>query len=125
MLRQVFTNLLANARKFSRDAAEPAVRVGARREPGRIIFFVRDNGVGFDMKYAPKLFKVFQRLHNPEQFEGTGVGLAIVRRVVERHGGEAWAESAPGAGATFFFSLPVATPERAQIPAPEPMLLQP
>lgn len=125
MLRQVLTNLLANALKFSREAAAPEVLIGARREPGRVVFFVRDNGVGFDIRYASKLFKVFQRLHKPEQFEGTGVGLAIVQRVVQRHGGDVWAESSPGAGATFYFSLPAAAVERTQIPALEPLQLQP
>jgi PAS domain S-box-containing protein len=108
MLRQVLTNLVSNALKFSREAAAPTVEIGARRDPGQTVYFVRDNGVGFDMKYAPKLFKVFQRLHNTEQFEGTGVGLAIVQRIIQRHGGQIWAESQPGEGATFLFSLPPA-----------------
>jgi len=107
MLRQVFTNLIANALKFSRRAAAPRVEIGAWQEERRNVYFVRDNGVGFSMKYAGKLFKVFQRLHDPEQFEGTGVGLAIVQLVIQRHGGEVWAEAQPEAGATFFFSLPV------------------
>ncbi len=106
MLRQVLTNLVSNALKFSRQAPTPTVEIGARRDGGQTVYFVRDNGVGFDMKYAPKLFKVFQRLHNAEQFDGTGVGLAIVQRIIQRHGGQVWAESQPGAGAAFFFSLP-------------------
>jgi light-regulated signal transduction histidine kinase (bacteriophytochrome) len=108
MLRQVLTNLISNALKFSRQAAAPEVEIGARSEAGETIYFVRDNGVGFDMKYVSKLFKVFQRLHNVEQFDGTGVGLAIVQRIIHRHGGRVWAESRPGEGATFFFSLPLA-----------------
>jgi len=115
MLRQILTNLLTNALKFSRDSAAPVIEIGARRESERTIYFVRDNGVGFDMKYAPKLFKVFQRLHNSTQFEGTGAGLAIVHRIVQRHGGEVWAESAPDAGATFFFSMPASA--RGKFPA--------
>jgi PAS domain S-box-containing protein len=106
MLRQVLTNLISNALKFSRQAATPTVEIGARRESDETVYFVRDNGVGFDMKYAPKLFKVFQRLHNAEQFDGTGVGLAIVQRIIQRHGGQVWAESQSGQGAAFFFSLP-------------------
>jgi PAS domain S-box-containing protein len=107
MLRQVLTNLVSNALKFSGQASTPTVEIGARREGEDTTYYVRDNGVGFDMKYAPKLFKVFQRLHNVEQFDGTGVGLAIVQRIIQRHGGQVWAESQPGEGATFFFSLPV------------------
>ncbi len=108
MLRQVFANLISNALKFSRQSAAPSVEIGARQEAGEIIYCVRDNGVGFDMKYAPKLFKVFQRLHSADQFEGTGVGLAIVQRIIQRHGGQVWAESQPGEGAAFYFSLPIA-----------------
>ncbi len=106
MLRQVFVNLLANALKFSRAAVAPAIEVGALRKDGETTYFVRDNGVGFDMKYAPKLFQVFQRLHRAEEFEGTGVGLAIVHRIVQRHGGRIWAESAVNHGACFYFALP-------------------
>jgi light-regulated signal transduction histidine kinase (bacteriophytochrome) len=121
MLRQVLTNLIGNALKFSREAAQPCIEIGAWREERRLVYFVRDNGIGFNMKHACKLFKVFQRLHGSGKFEGTGVGLAIVQRIVQRHGGEVWAESLPGAGATFFFSLPgqsVLLHEPAQSPAP-------
>jgi PAS domain S-box-containing protein len=108
MLRQVLTNLTSNALKFSRSSPSPTVEIGSRLEGEGTVYFVRDNGVGFDMRYAPKLFKVFQRLHNTEQFEGTGVGLAIVQRIIQRHGGRVWAESQPGEGATFSFTLPPA-----------------
>ena len=106
LFRQVFSNLISNALKYSRSSTAPEIEVDARTEGGDVVYFVRDNGVGFDMRYAGKLFKVFQRLHPAEQFEGTGVGLAIVQRVVLRHGGRVWAESAPGRGATFHFALP-------------------
>jgi light-regulated signal transduction histidine kinase (bacteriophytochrome) len=109
MLRQVFANLLSNAVKYSRHQAEARIVISAQPEKaGMVELRVRDNGAGFDMKYAPKLFGVFQRLHSASEFEGTGVGLAIVRRIVQRHGGRIWAESAVGAGATFYLTLPVA-----------------
>ncbi len=106
LLRQVLSNLLGNAVKFSRHQASPRIEVAGCVESGESVYSVRDNGVGFDMRHAEKLFGVFQRLHGEEEFEGTGVGLALVARIVQRHGGRVWAESAPGAGASFFFSLP-------------------
>jgi len=110
LLRQVWTNLLSNAVKFTAPQPRRSVEVGFRLEGTRTVYIVRDDGVGFDMRYADKLFGVFQRLHSGPQFEGTGVGLALVRRIVQRHGGETWAESAPGEGATFYFALPTEHP---------------
>jgi light-regulated signal transduction histidine kinase (bacteriophytochrome) len=111
LLRQVWQNLIGNAVKFSARAEKPAVAVGGRLEAGRASYYVRDNGEGFDMAYAGKLFRVFERLHSPRDYGGTGIGLATVKRIVERHGGEVRAESAPGRGATFWFSLPVSGKE--------------
>ncbi len=108
LLRQVLVNLLANALKFTRDA-KPAVielRMEQSGDDGAAVYFVRDNGVGFDMEEAERLFVMFQRLTHGEEFEGSGVGLAMVRRIIERHGGQVWAESPAGGGATFFFTLP-------------------
>ncbi|HEY9104638.1 MASE4 domain-containing protein [Chitinimonas sp.] len=110
LLKQVWINLLSNAVKYSSGATAPRIEVGGRDEGGHCRYWVRDNGAGFDMRYVGKLFGVFQRLHSAEEFPGTGVGLAIVARVVLRHDGKVWAEGALGQGATFHFSLPNQTP---------------
>lgn len=109
LVRQVWVNLVGNAVKYSGKVSQPRIEISARDDGAQVVYCVRDNGAGFDMRYAGKLFGVFQRLHRSEEFEGTGVGLAIVKRVVTRHGGRVWAESAPGNGAAFFFTLPRGT----------------
>jgi two-component system, sensor histidine kinase and response regulator len=108
LLKQVWVNLLANAVKYTRPRDPAKIEIGAEEADNEIIYYVKDNGVGFNMQYADRLFGVFQRLHTDKDFEGTGVGLANVRRIVQRHGGRTWAEGAEGRGATVYFSLPVA-----------------
>ncbi len=108
LLSQVWVNLLSNAVKYSSRSPAPLVSVSGEQRTDSVVYCVRDNGVGFDMKYYDKLFGVFARLHSEDDFPGTGAGLAIVKRIVERHGGRIWAESSPGEGASFFFSLPAA-----------------
>lgn len=108
-LAQVLGNLLDNALKFTRGVPEPAIRVEGGVKDGRYVLSVRDNGVGFDMKFAERIFEIFQRLHRAEDYPGTGVGLAIVRKAVERMGGRAWACGEPGKGAVFFIELPLSS----------------
>lgn len=106
MLRQAFFNLLSNALKFSAGREETRIRIGVEDRPDETVIYVRDNGVGFDMKHVDKIFGAFQRLHTDEEFEGSGIGLAFVQRIVHRHGGRAWAVAAPNEGATFYVALP-------------------
>lgn len=120
MLRQVWCNLLSNAVKFSSKVSAPHIAVSAEAQDDEVVFTVADNGAGFDEAHAPKLFGVFQRLHGHAQFPGTGVGLSIVRRVVNRHGGRVWARSPPGQGARFHFTLPREPAPQASAPADLP-----
>jgi light-regulated signal transduction histidine kinase (bacteriophytochrome) len=114
LMRQVFTNLLSNAVKYTRPRERAVIELGESKLNGESAIFVRDNGVGFNMKYSSKLFGVFQRFHRAEEFEGTGVGLATVARIIRKHGGRIWAEAELNKGAAFFFTLP---PLRQPAPA--------
>lgn len=105
-IRQVWINLISNAVKYSRNSTSPHIEIGSDSNGEQTVFFIRDNGVGFDIKYKDKLFKVFQRLHSAQEFEGTGIGLAIVEKVISKHGGKVWVEAEKNVGATFYFSLP-------------------
>jgi two-component system sensor histidine kinase/response regulator len=106
LLKQVFANLLSNAFKFTRGKGNPTVEISCRQQAGEKIYFVRDNGAGFDMQQATELFVAFQRFHSAEQFEGTGIGLSTVHRIIQRHGGRIWAEAEVDKGATIYFGLP-------------------
>jgi light-regulated signal transduction histidine kinase (bacteriophytochrome) len=108
LIKQVFQNLIANALKFTRPRECAVIEIDGRQEEEKLVVWIRDNGVGFDMKYSDKLFGVFQRLHKAEEFEGTGIGLATVQRIISKHGGRVWAESELGKGTTFFFALELA-----------------
>jgi light-regulated signal transduction histidine kinase (bacteriophytochrome) len=105
MVQVCMQNLLGNAFKYSMNIANPAIIVGVTAQDNRLVYFVRDNGAGFNMAFVSKLFQPFSRLHNDHEFEGNGIGLATAQKIIEKHGGQIWADGSPGAGATFFFTL--------------------
>ncbi len=106
LIKQVWINLFSNAIKYSKYKSKSKIEVGSYRKINQIVYYLKDNGIGFEMEYHDKLFGVFQRLHTQDEFEGTGIGLAIVQKIIQRHGGNVWAESIPGEGSSFYFSLP-------------------
>ena len=118
---QLFQNLIGNAIKFHGEQP-PQIHVGAREEAQRWVFWVRDNGIGIDSQYFERIFQIFQRLHTRKHYPGTGIGLAICKKIVERHGGAIWLESQPGQGSTFYFSIPVGCPAPAASPSPPAQL---
>ena len=105
-LELIFRNLIDNAVKYIGDQAEPRIEIGARRDGNETICYVRDNGIGIDEQYLDRIFMIFQRLHARDEYPGTGVGLAVCKKIVEHHGGRIWADSRPGVGSTFYFTLP-------------------
>lgn len=107
LLRQVWSNLIGNAVKYSSKKDNPVVEIGSEVKSGEIVYYVKDNGAGFNMKYYDKLFGIFQRLHNKKDFEGTGIGLATVQKILIRHKGKIWAESVLDEGSVFYFSMPI------------------
>lgn len=107
LIQQVITNLVSNAVKYSSKKEQPEIEIGSILTAGEVTYYVKDNGAGFDMIYAHRLFGVFQRLHSPAEFEGNGIGLSLAQRIIQKHGGRTWAEGKPGEGATFYFSLPL------------------
>ena len=108
MLKQIWVNLISNAIKYTSKISNPTIEIGSTHDETETIYYIKDNGAGFDMEYYDKLFGVFKRLHSTRQFEGNGVGLAIVQRIIQRHQGRVWAESEINKGATFYFALPLA-----------------